>query len=238
MGANWTPRVGWTANGFLFLIGLFVLNLDARSLLDALFGNGTSGAWTAVATIAIAAFTLLLWRATNQMRTISARQISHFEKAERAYVKISHKEPGVFFDSAGRVTVEVRNHGRAPASVTDIVLKALFLKKGQGLPVKPDYSMARTAPTNTAFLVTNDYIYTGLKIPNLADREKELRSGDEVMYVIGYVDYIDSFGGHHRGGYARVYVPKSTSNNLLFAGYRAYNYDRVRVPGEGKDWND
>ena len=63
-----------------------------------------------------------------------------------------------------------------------------------------------------------------------------------MLYVVGYVDYIDVFGGHQRGGYARVYDPaldtgpEDARNNLAFVTDRAYNYDRPREEGEGDDW--
>jgi hypothetical protein len=61
-----------------------------------------------------------------------------------------------------------------------------------------------------------------------------------MLYVVGYIDV---FGGHHRGGYARVYDPALETgpvgkrNNLAFVTDRAYNYDRPRRKGEGDDWD-
>ncbi len=56
--------------------------------------------------------------------------------------------------------------------------------------------------------------------------------------LIGYVDYLDKFGGRHRGGYARKFAPEldGTDNNLIFVDQTGYNYDRSRKKGEGNDW--
>jgi hypothetical protein len=64
--------------------------------------------------------------------------------------------------------------------------------------------------------------------------------GALTLYFVGYVDYIDAT--RHRGGYARVYdlrrdaEPIEHRNNLVFVNDSAYNYDRRRRPGEGRDW--
>ena len=68
-------------------------------------------------------------------------QLTHNRKVERAYVKISHPSPGVTLDSSGHiwVTVSIKNHGRTPARVTDVVIKPVVVLHGDQLPTVPDY---------------------------------------------------------------------------------------------------
>jgi hypothetical protein len=70
------------------------------------------------------------------------------------------------------------------------------------------------------------------------DGFKRIDEGQAILYIIGYVDYIDAFDRHWRGGYPRVYDPvrNGTDNNLTFVPAAGYNYDRARKPGEGRDW--
>jgi hypothetical protein len=53
-------------------------------------------------------------------------QLKHNRQVERAYVKISHPSPGIErLDPGGEIwlTVSIKNYGRTPARVTDVVLK-------------------------------------------------------------------------------------------------------------------
>jgi hypothetical protein len=54
------------------------------------------------------------------------------------------------------------------------------------------------------------------------------------MWLYGYVDYVDCFNQRHRAGYAREYDP--ATGTLIFATQPGYNYDRLRIKGEGSDW--
>ena len=72
-----------------------------------------------------------------------------------------------------------------------------------------------------------------------------IREGERKLYIFGYVDYVDNFGSHHRGGYARefsypVYLSAAATHveldNLLPVTLDGYSYDRERKKGEGDDW--
>ena len=91
--------------------------------------------------------------------------------------------------------------------------------------------------TPGAFLVSNDSFLFSSSIEIAASDMAGIRGGTRQLHVMGYVDYIDQFGQRQRGGYARRYDPSST-NNLIFVNESGYNYDRVRLPGEGDDWGE
>ncbi len=59
-----------------------------------------------------------------------------------------------------------------------------------------------------------------------------------MIYVFGYVDYIDRFNMRHRSGFARYYMLGAKPNNLMVLTQPGYNYDRERQHGEGNDWDE
>jgi hypothetical protein len=185
---------------------------------------------TAVATGVIAWFTGTIW-------VINRNQLEHGRQVERGYVKMSHYSPGVMFGAKPSVDthIEVKNFGNTPATVTNVVVNAWVSPNGQPLPEKAIYRPL-PGPIPGAFLVSNDSFIFDSSVEILQSDWEGIRSRNRQLHVIGYVDYIDQFGQRHRGGYARKYEPSPT-NNLVYVSERGYNYDRLRLPGEGDDWN-
>jgi len=200
---------------------------------------------TGVFTVVLAVSTIMLWRAT---RAIGERTDAAFRTAERAYVKMSHKPPGLRIGHEGagdyRLDLEVTNFGRTPAMVTDVLVKLIALPPGQLLPLAPDYRLYHNPHASLkAFLVTNDtFTFTGWwGWPILTKLIGEIRSTtDEELYVVGYVNYTDAFGNRYRSGYARKYDSWQDfwdqtddpsreiyrhRNNLVFVTQEGYNYD-------------
>jgi hypothetical protein len=146
--------------------------------------------------------------------------------------------------------IGIKNFGRTPANVTDVLIKALLLPSSQALPEIPDYARERK-DSPKAFLVSGDeFFYTDV-VKISAAEVPQLRNETITLWLYGYVDYIDQFGQRHRGGYARVYSPAfdnrgtyktdeefKARSNLLFVSQDGYNYDRTRKKGEGNDWDE
>lgn len=163
-------------------------------------------------------------------------------RAERAYVKMSHAQPGINFQDGGGafvVVIGVKNFGRTPAYVTDALIKHLILPITEPLPNFPDYKRTERDRTPVkGFLVTNDEIFLRLLFPFGQEHILPISTNSERLYLYGFVDYIDQFGQRHRGGYARVYNNDSPANNLDVVSQDRYNYDRPRKKGEGNDWDE
>lgn len=153
--------------------------------------------------------------------------------SERAYVKMSHMEPGVMFIDditviTAKVLVKLENCGRTPASITDVHLRISRIAFADQLPETPDYG--DSIPIGCPFLVPGDFV----NVPTVRGVGDDQRRR---IVVFGYVDYIDVFGVRHRAGYAREHVENIQGNNLVFVSAPGYNYDRPRKKSEGNDWD-
>jgi hypothetical protein len=189
-------------------------------------------------TIALAIFTWRLWIST-------AGLWKHTRTIERAYVKLSHKPPGVYVLSGAeiRVTIQVTNMGHTPATVTEVMVTPIVLDWGQALPPSPIYEAPGPLPSAKGFLGSDEpfFVHASFEIPEWP----EIRAGQKLLFLVGYVDYIDAFGVRHRGGYGRRYdprldranLPTEQINNLTVVPDLDYNYDRPRHRNEGNDWN-
>lgn len=167
---------------------------------------------------------------------------------ERAYVKMSHRPPGIkWFEKArggGNFTIEmeIRNTGNTPATITDVVVRPFVTIPGEPFPDTPPVRRTRLERAFNAFLVKNDFFYS---TPELmwVDNEVEIEKGEAVLYLFVHVDYIDQFGVRHRAGYLRRYEPRldklpKRRGNLVFVAEAKFNFDRLRKPGEGNDWDE
>lgn len=220
-----------------------------------------AGAITALATVLIAAFTIIL-----------ARIACHSERAirviERAYVRMTHIKPGIIWDEdetgdsyfgerdgTCSIRMEIKNCGNTPAEITDVCLIHYLLNSEDTLPDIPNYSGRKVQKLFRSFLVKDELFisteYIGIREGSL----EQIRTGFKSLFVIGYVDYLDKFGNRHRSGYARKYNPlidlqlaldandlarvfkHADPDNLDFINQAGYNYDRQRKKGEGNDWD-
>ncbi len=199
-------------------------------------------------------------KAQNALMKASAETL---HTVERAVIKMTHAPPGIVWATRNRyeISLSAKNFGNTPGRVTATVMKPIIVKQDERLPPVPDYrydtdthySYANYSQGTEAFLVQNDKIF----FPHHHDgiNRDEIIHGAKRLYVIGYVDYIDSFGVRHRGGYARMYLPKfddraewpdgeegtklfAERSNLVFVPQPRYNYDRKREKGEGEDWDE
>lgn len=195
------------------------------------FLDAHDGAITAVATIFIGLFTIVL-------ACIGSRANRHFKATERAYVTMSHTTPakvGVpsalhIVEDKAIVTIEVKNYGRTPADVLGGRMRIERLGKDDPLPRLPDYHGLGSQKIETSyFLVANaDFQIEINDLPFPTSYAIAIDNGEDVLRLYGYIDYIDRFGQRHRAGYARKYIPGRIGNNLAFVTEPGYNYDEDR----------
>ena len=226
----------------LIVLGLSILGAALLAFVPDLEWEPIWVFFTALFTGVLAWSTIKLWGATKEMGDRSDRAI---RTVERAYVKMSHIHPGLRpTEMAGvyLITVEVRNFGHTPATITGAVLKHVVLRTGTSLPAEPDYTPDPDWQQPKAFLVTNDQFSFTRRWGVF--RWVELPDATHEVYAIGYVDYEDAFGRRYRSGYARLYKPTRNTggeevfptpesrSNLVFVTQEGYNYDRLLDDGE------
>ena len=160
--------------------------------------------------------------------------VAAMRHSERAYVTISHKPPGLTLQAKSgfaTFTIEVKNHGRTPATVTDVLIHLDRFTEANPAPDKPVYRADDSRRKVEAFLVA------GNSFKRFARRRLPAGGDEGELWLYGYVDYVDEFGDAHRDGYARVYrpdmedtqVPLEERNNLVFVARAGWNYDRDRL---------
>ena len=148
-----------------------------------------------VATVALVGSTIALW--------LSAERST--QTTERAYVKMSHTPPGAIFEPAKlKVEVQIKNAGRTPASLKDLLLRHVVMDAGEDLPPQPNYG-ATEPETKEAFLAARDKIYVSRSFDMTTDEVEAVRRGSRRLVIYGYVDYVDVFENYYRAGYARAY---------------------------------
>lgn len=183
----------------------------------------------------------------------SLTQAEAIRLAERAYVKMSHEHPGIEIANleAGvyHIRMTVKNFGRTPARVTSAALRSELLPYGTVPKGAGDDILIPGDRVVQSFLVTGDHVsFTYLRSWG-GGKGVAVQGRSEVLWLCGFVDYIDVFGERHRAGYGRFYNPElddpvnyrgatdyEERSNLEVEAGEAFNYDRVRKSGEGIDW--
>jgi hypothetical protein len=230
---------------------------------------------TLISNVVIAAFTIVLaciarnqTRIANRQRRLAAEAIATNKAIERAYIALSSHPPGLnipgltYTGKDGNavrnveVYVSIKNYGNTPANVTYVLVQVL--DRSEPLPEHPPYDESGLKPVSVSTVKGDDFTFFHSRSIDFGDIE-DIRNGTspKKLYVIGYADYIDKFGGRHRAGFGRWYNPTpddvrlyqdesgtvdiksfNERNNLLFITEPNYNYDRKRKKGEGKDWEN
>ena len=161
--------------------------------------------------------------------------------SERAYVGMSHTQPGLIQlpppDSGYKVEMEIRNVGRTPATITDVVLDVSVLDETESLAAILKYPVNAPELAPEIFLYADGFFFAERRFPISGDVMDDIQTHKKTLILFGYVDYIDQFGRRHRSGYARQYNPADNNGNLHIAIKKGYNYDRGRQRGEGNDWD-
>jgi hypothetical protein len=223
---------------------------EARPRQDAAKSSGNSPEWWTVR-LSLATFgaTFVIAIATWLTYSVYRNILATNRQIERAYIKMSHLSPGldipsIIMTSSARpvprrdvsVRMSVRNHGNTPGEVTCGLVQLLFTD--EPLPHRPAYDEKEARPARV-FLVKGSSFKITKNWPIDADTIDRVCAGAMQMYVLGYVDYLDRFGGRHRAGYARIYNSRADrGNNLPYVTEPGYNYDRIRQQDEGCDWED
>ena len=184
----------------------------------------------AIFTGILAISTIGLWIATRKITRDSA---DGRQRIERAFIKVSHAKK---FEEIGsdsvRFSFEVKNFGRTPARIRDVIIE--MHTGGEPTPIPPKIS-DQLREKVAGFLVSGDYFFhTAIYKMNPTEIEA-MRQGKLTAWLFGVVDYDDVFGQRHQVGYGRIF--NKIAGDFVFIANDRYNYDRPRVVGKGNDWN-
>lgn len=171
---------------------------------------------------------------SKTMAEAARNQSESIMHAERAYVKISHLKPGLrkVSEQSSEVKVKVRNMGRTPAEVTDVHIDFAFTRYEDPLPKPYPFRNITRESFPNGLLMPNEWLHHSRTVSS----EQALAPGKQ-LWFFGEVDYIDVFGRRWRGGYARKYWDHK-DDNLYNNTEDRDNFDRERLPDEGRDWDE
>jgi hypothetical protein len=156
------------------------------------------------------------------------RTNKHYRVSERAYVKLSHHAPGVYWEFPApqkvlyskdnrcwiRCDLEVKNFGKTPSGVYEIRVGHLIVAETDPVPEEPDYS-SPTIETTDAFLVTGNDFNQPVRREITRETFQAIYRGHQALYLFARVEYRDKFGACHRGSYARRYAREADSDYVL-----------------------
>lgn len=175
-------------------------------------------------------------RIAQESADAAKKTAQHMEIADRAYMKISHVPPGLvpvtpladYLDNQSRtyeIVMDVRNIGKTPAELTRLSFNHIILLSGECLPDVPPYNADIEEGAIKTIMHGTDAIFPSPSFVMSGVDKDAIGAGTKTLYVLGYADYIDHFGTHHRAGYARRYNPRDRENNLFIVTQPGYNYD-------------
>lgn len=227
-------------------------NKKALLDLDLNLYTGLQAIFTVVLAVVAILQIVLFWDQLSLMRgalnasksaaDAALEQAKAITQSERAYVKMSHYPPGLVQtprSSGHEVRLQIKNFGNTPANVTRVVLDYKIIPHGEPLPAIPDFTHQKEIRM-ASFLIREDEISDWYQIPLVADEVRCIKSESKgVLFIYGYIDYVDQFNSRYRAGYGRRYDPVQDDrpedmtddrynqrNNLLYITDAGYNYDR------------
>jgi hypothetical protein len=183
--------------------------------------------WTALATIAIAAFTYTLKRSTDKLWTAGERQFDlarqEFRSTHRPRMRLKH---AWFTDQTAwrlngplEINLDFVNIGSGPARTTWILYQSVMLEPGQRLPQKPPYdevplgpdiriSRFRSIATLPSGVTLAREVCDGILDPW---EVQDILWGKRQLFIIGTIEYWDLDGaGLRQTAFCR---------RLIFANY-------------------
>jgi hypothetical protein len=154
------------------------------------------------------------------------------KRVERAYVDLSHGQPGIEFeaDKPIRIQVAITNHGHTPADVVAVVVERFV---GNELP--DDFPDIRPTEVQNLFLMPNAPLYWTPDEPGLPAVPKASydaiydQKNPLTLWIIGYVDYIDRFGKRRRNHFTRKFNPLAKAQSILVQGTFTYVMNNLLI---------
>jgi hypothetical protein len=170
--------------------------------------------------------------AIKTLKTVK-QQTNHLVASERAWVLI---EPGVIPDDFEPdpsslqlldIRPVIRNSGKTPGRIVRVSLRSQQIKRDEKLPPNPEYKSISEVDIMLPTVIPVQIMGTMILLSDFT----AIRNGDFVLYVYGFVDYLDfaeeerqsrfcfiyhlggGFTSMKRGFYTATNVPKTYTGN-------------------------
>ena len=213
--------------------------------------NNDAGAISAIATIAVAAFTLTLWRSTDKLWRAGESQLKIAQAAtdaatRQAQLMVNIELPIFAIEEAQTlsgsrhrgVEIKLGNHGRTPAI---IVCECLEIRASKSLPDVPEYTAENTFTQLRDRVVDRGHTYSIIGLnPVSEDVWRSFHDGRINLWAYGYIEYLDFMKELHREGFCVIFAPAretraeklydtTPANSTTWArtGNLGYTYNRV-----------
>jgi hypothetical protein len=188
------------------------------------FVDSHSGAFTTLATVAIAAFTLTLWQSTNKLWLAGER---HSERELRAYVFVD----GGQFDyssthEAFRGHLVIKNYGKTPAYDLEVFASVRVFE-----PDVPIFDFAQLHPEKSARtpLGPGAEINIDRTIRARPNDLQEVIDREKAIFMWGKASYRDAFGNGETLEFRCVNMRvRDTSNTWVMQPYPESSDGRVK----------
>jgi hypothetical protein len=268
----WLPVSLLAANAVLFVIGILVLDpieidvckeaadgtrqqCDRSNFLNVVFfyfGTSlfTSAFWTAIATVAIAAFTYTLKKSTDRLWLAGERQVAIAKQAAdaatlNAQVLFSSERPVIILqepaaqllprgagalwpDMEGvphpRATTGFKNVGKTLAIVKEYRAEFFFGSR-EAIPPIPAFTYSKRRRVEMFIASENEREIPTVEFDrNLTEAEfAAFKENSTVFVLFGYVKYADFFGNLHTKGFGFVFMGSGKQGLLRL---NSYNYSK------------
>lgn len=213
----------------------------------------------------LAVFTIALALETRRLRKLARQQASDMQAsirlAERAAeTAVALELPLFVIENSGnpelrpKITIKLGNHGRTPAVIT---ADCLVIEVTPSLAPKPCYPMESQVRTASSRIVEQGHSYSIERASALGEEDElRLRRGDGILWVYGYLEYVDFLKNKRVTGFCVAFEPHrhpmypespSGGGRWVLEGPAGYTYDRLvedplpRAPDgapEAAGWRD
>jgi hypothetical protein len=168
--------------------------------------------------------------AAHSSASIAADSLAMAKVMERAYVTMSHSQPGIVTapaQAAIMVNVQIMNRGNTPADILHVDWQ--FCGSAEEVAIyRLQPPPPPTAPIRQIVLPKSEFgIWKHASFQPL--EFNKITNGLEPLFVVGTVTYLDRLDKRrHRHFYARRFLHEAlphSANNLVFTDDIAYNYE-------------
>jgi hypothetical protein len=179
----------------------------------ALVADLDTGTWTAIATLAIAIFTYTLYRETNRQARLTRESIdlarAEFVTTFRPKMAIRSMSVSAI-EPQKPISIElyIANVGGSTANIRRRNVTILMHRQSNPLPPRPAYDPEMTVPERIQLVVGGSIKITATTAARSLPSEATVQAigrGQILLYVIGYVIFVDDNDGPGECAFCRVY---------------------------------